>query len=64
MKILQFFWINTSSALKRRMHLSNMRTQFILNYKTIDFFNIKFNYSFYLKIWIKYYFFYCGLVYL
>jgi len=33
------------------------------NYRTFDFFNLKFDYSSYSKIRAKYHFFCCGLVY-
>jgi hypothetical protein len=38
-------------------------TQFILNYKIFNFFNIKFDHLFYSKIYIKYHFIYRDLVY-
>jgi hypothetical protein len=38
-------------------------TQFIPNYKTFDFFDTKFDHSFYLKNYAKYHFFCRDLIY-
>ena len=38
-------------------------TPSVLNYMSFDFFNLKFDHSFYSKICVKYHFFCCGLLY-
>jgi hypothetical protein len=50
-------------AYKGLLFLFMQATQFISNYKTFDFFDIKFDHSSYSKICAKYQFFYRGLVY-
>jgi hypothetical protein len=40
-----------------------VRTKSVLNYSSFDFFYTKFNHSSYLKIYAKYHFFCCGVLY-
>ena len=42
---------------------SLINTPSVLNYRSFDFFNLKFEHSSYLKIYAKHHFFYCELLY-
>ena len=55
--------VNYSNHEKLSLEVVLLRTPFVPNYCSFDFFNLKFDHSFYSKICTKYYFFYCGLLY-
>ena len=55
-------WLRDLAVAAGGLHVLG-NTQSILNYKTFDFFDIKFDHSSYSKICVKYHFFRRGLIY-